>query len=132
MLRWASIILLTLGISSTHAAEPFRIVLTDVEQNIYKETILLTSSDITPNCPAQWSVRKQILHGGKQEGVEVIEVDNGKLQFTVVPTRGMSVQQVSMGDLRLGWDSPVKGMVHPKFINLHTRQGLGWLEGFNE
>ena len=37
-----------------------------------------------------------------------------------------------MGDLRLGWDSPVKGLVHPKFINLNTRQGLGWLEGFNE
>ena len=132
MLRWASIILLTLGISSTQAAESFRVVLTDVEQNIYKETILLKSSDITPDCPVQWIVRKQILHGGKQEGVEVIEVNNGKLQFTVIPTRGMSVQQVSMGDLRLGWDSPVKGLVHPKFINLHTRQGLGWLEGFNE
>ncbi len=132
MLKWVSMILLTLGISSTHAAEPFRIVLTDVEQNVYKETLLLKSSDITPNCPVSWSIRKQILHGGKQEGVEVIEVNNGKLLFTVVPTRGMSIQQVSMGDLRLGWDSPVKGLVHPKFINLHTRQGLGWLEGFNE
>ncbi|MHC4487394.1 MAG: aldose 1-epimerase family protein [Planctomycetota bacterium] len=44
----------------------------------------------------------------------------------------MSIQQVLMGDLRLGWDSPVKTLVHPKYINLHTRQGLGWLEGFNE
>jgi len=132
MLKWASIILLTLGISSTQAAEPFRVVLTDVEQNIYKESLLLTGSDITPDCPVQWSLRKHVLHGGKQEGVEVIEVNNGKLQFTVIPTRGMSVQQVSMGDLRLGWDSPVKGLVNPKFINLHTRQGLGWLEGFNE
>jgi peroxiredoxin len=132
MLRWASIILLTLGISSATTAKPFRVVLTDVEQNIYQETVHLTSSDITPNCPSLWSVRKHVLHGGKQEGVEVIEVDNGKLKFTVIPTRGMSIHQVSMGDLRLGWDSPVKGLVHPKFINLHTRQGLGWLEGFNE
>jgi len=132
MLRWASIIFLTLGISSTQAVEPFRLVLTDVERNIYVETLHITSHDLTPDCPISWSVRKYVLHGGKQEGVEVIDVDNGRLRFTVVPTRGMSIQQVLMGDLRLGWDSPVKGLVHPKYINLHTRQGLGWLEGFNE
>jgi len=132
MLRWASTILLTLVISSAQAADPFRAVLTDIEKNIYKETVNLKSSDITPSCPVPWSIHKHVLHGGKQEGVEVIEVDNGKLKFTVIPTRGMSIQQVTMGDLRLGWDSPVKGLVHPKFINLHTRQGLGWLEGFNE
>ena len=32
----------------------------------------------------------------------------------------------------LGWDSPVKEVVHPSFINLNNRGGLGWLEGFNE
>ncbi len=132
MLRWASIIFLTLGISPIRAVEPFRVVLTDVEQNIYKDTLYITSRNITPDCPVSWSVRKYVLHGGKQEGVEVIEVNNGKLRFTVVPTRGMSIQEVLMGDLRLGWDSPVKGLVHPKYINHHTRQGLGWLEGFNE
>jgi peroxiredoxin len=121
-----------IGISSAHAVEPFRLVLTDVEQNIYEETANLTSSDLTPDCPVSWLVKKYVLHGGRQEGVEVIEVNNGKLSFNVVPTRGMSIQQVLMGDLRLGWDSPVKGLVHPKFINLNTRQGLGWLEGFNE
>jgi len=132
MLRWASIIFLTLGISPIRAVEPFRQVLTDIEQNIYKETLYITSRNITPDCPVSWSVRKYVLHGGKQEGVEVIDVNNGKLRFTVVPTRGMSIQEVMMGDLRLGWDSPVKGLVHPKYINQHTRQGLGWLEGFNE
>ena len=83
MLRWAIIIISTLGFSSIHAAEQFRVVLTDVEQNIYKETIKLTSSDITPARPTSWSIRKHILHGGKQEGVEVIEVDNGNLQFSI-------------------------------------------------
>jgi peroxiredoxin len=131
-LRLTSIILTIIGISSAQAAEPFRLVLTDVEQNIYKEAVNLTSSEVTPDCPVAWSVKKYILHGGKQEGVEVVEVNNGKLRFDVVPTRGMSIQQVTMGNLRLGWDSPVKGLVHPKFINLNNRQGLGWLEGFNE
>jgi len=132
MLRLVSIIVVTLGISSIQAAEPFRLVLTDVQQNVYKETAEITSSDLTPKSRIQWSVRKYVLHGGRQEGIDVIEVNNGKLRFTVVPTRGMSIYQVHMGDLRLGWDSPVKGLVHPKYINLNSRQGLGWLEGFNE
>ncbi|MHC4172493.1 MAG: aldose 1-epimerase family protein [Planctomycetota bacterium] len=132
MLKLVFVIIMTMGISSTQAAEPFRLVLANVEQNIYAETSRITNRDITPECPIPWSVHKYVLHGGKQEGVEVIDVDNGKLRFTVIPTRGMSIQQVLMGDLRLGWDSPVKTLVHPKYINLHTRQGLGWLEGFNE
>jgi len=132
MLKLVSIIILTMGISSAQAVELFRVVLTDTEQNVYIETLHITNRDLTPDCLVPWSVHKYVLHGGKQEGVEVIEVDNGKLRFKVVPTRGMSVQEVLMGDLRLGWDSPVQGLVHPKYINLHTRQGLGWLEGFNE
>jgi hypothetical protein len=77
-------------------------------------------------------VRQTTLHGGKQEGVEVIEVDNGTLQFVVVPTRGMSVLRVQCGELRLGWDSPVKEVVNPMHMDLQSRGGLGWLEGFNE
>jgi len=132
MSKLAAIIIVTMGISLAEAAGPFHVVLTDVEKNIYVETLHITSRDVTPDCPALWSMRKYVLHGGRQEGVEVIEVDNGRLRFNIVPTRGMSIQQVLMDDLRLGWDSPVKGIVHPKYINLHTRQGLGWLEGFNE
>ena len=108
------------------------IILTDVEQNIYEETLLITGSNLTPDCEHSWSVHKYILHGGMQEGVEVLEVNNGILSFKVIPTRGMSIQEVVMDNLRLGWDSPVKGLVHPKFVNLESRQGLGWLDGFNE
>ena len=132
MLRLASIIVVAVGIASVQAAEPFRLVLTDVETNIYTETAEITSSEVTPKSPTAWSVRKYVLHGGRQEGVDIVEVNNGKLRFTVVPTRGMSIYRVHMGDLRLGWDSPVKGLVHPQYVNLNSRQGLGWLEGFNE
>src|SRR5205814_10595341 len=82
--------------------------------------------------PSPWSVRKKTLHVGKQEGVEVIHVNNGKLSFTVDPTRGMSIYRVDMGDVGLVWKSPVKQLVNPAFINLDTRGGLGWLDGFNE
>ncbi len=81
---------------------------------------------------AKWSIRKSVLRGGKQEGVDIIEVDNGRLRFTVIPTRGMSIYEAALGDVRLGWNSPVKELVHPRHINLQSRGGLGWLEGFNE
>ncbi len=123
-------LLLSMSIA-VHSAEPFRRSLTSVEKNLRVDALELTSQKITPGSVG-WSVTKWTLHGGKQEDVDVIAVDNGKLQFTVVPTRGMSVLRVQSGDLRLGWDSPVKEIVNPRHINLQSRGGLGWLEGFNE
>ena len=120
------------GVPTLKGVEPFQVTVTDVERNICVESLDLASDQVTPDCPHAWSVRKYVLHGGRQEGVEVIDVDNGRLRFRVVPTRGMSLQKATLGDVRLGWDSPVKDLVHPKLLNLESRQGLGWLEGFNE
>ncbi|MDE0838271.1 MAG: aldose 1-epimerase family protein [Kiritimatiellae bacterium] len=78
------------------------------------------------------SIQMRTLHGGRQEGVKVIDVDNGVTTFSVVPTRGMSVHSVHCGDVTLGWESPVTDIVHPAYINLDSRGGLGWLDGFNE
>ena len=75
---------------------------------------------------------REILRGGKQEGVELLTLDNGNLQISIIPARGMGIFDVRSGDVRLGWDSPVKEIVHPSHINLESRGGLGWLEGFNE
>jgi len=72
------------------------------------------------------------LSGGRQEGSVLIEIDTGALQLTVVATRGMNVLRAQAGTLRLGWDSPVREVVNPAFVNLESRGGLGWLEGFNE
>ena len=80
----------------------------------------------------RWSVQKRTLHGGKQEGVDLIEVDNGRLRFSVIPTRGMSILRVECDGVTLGWDSPVKEIVHPAYMDLASRAGLGWLDGFNE
>jgi len=107
-------------------------VLISAQRNLRVESRTISSEEVTPDCPHAWSITKQTLHGGKQEGVDVIVVDNGTLSFTVVPTRGMGILEVVKGDLRLGWESPIKEVVHPRFINLHTRGGIGWLEGFNE
>lgn len=75
-------------------------------------------------------LRKRTLRGGRQEGVEIVEVNNGVMRFTIVPTRGFTIWTAKVGDCRLGWDSPVGEIVHPRFINLSEDGGLGWLKGF--
>src|SRR5262249_14286371 len=112
--------------------EPFKQELTSVANNVHIAAFDITSKEITPNCPVAWSIRKFVLHGGRQDGSELIFIDNGSLQITLSPTRGMGVLSARLGDVRLGWDSPVKEVVHPTFMNLQARGGLGWLEGFNE
>ncbi len=79
-----------------------------------------------------WSVEKRTLRGGRREGVEIIEVDNGRFRFTVIPTRGMGIHQGWIGDTRLGWRSPAAGPIHPQFVPISEPGGLGWLEGFDE
>jgi hypothetical protein len=138
-MRWIPIVLsLSIGAAAgvapqtQGAAEPARYVLTSVDRNIETGDWQIGARDtaVAPDIP--WSVRKYRLHGGKQDGVDLIVVDNGRLTITVVPTRGMGILRVVSGDLRLGWDSPVHEVVHPKYVNLEARGGLGWLEGFNE
>jgi Domain of unknown function (DUF4432) len=108
-------------------------VLTDSTRNVSVKEWRLSSEDtgIADGGPS-WSVTKRVLAGGRQEGVEVIEVDNGLMKFTVVPTRGFHLWTANVGNLRLGWDSPVAEIVHPQFVNLAERGGLGWLNGFGE
>jgi hypothetical protein len=126
--------ILVFAITSARAAsdDSFAQVLTSSQQNVRLDEWHCSSHDITPTCPTNWSVHKFTLHGGKQEGVDVIEIDNGRLQLAVCPTRGMGLLWGRVGDVRLGWDSPVKEIVHPMYVNLPSKGGLGWLEGFNE
>jgi hypothetical protein len=126
-----SIAFFILSAAVLSAAEPVRKTLTSVSENVYVDAWEITGR-VSTSSDAKWFVRKSTLHGGKQEGVDIIKVDNGRVQFTVVPTRGMSVLSLAAGDLRIGWQSPVKEVVHPQYINLQSRGGLGWLDGFNE
>jgi hypothetical protein len=82
----------------------------------------------TPN----WYVRMRTLHGGRSEGVQVVEVDNGPMTIDVLPTRGMGIWRVRRGNRVLGWRAPAATPVHPSLVPLMEPSGLGWLDGFNE
>lgn len=109
-------------------------VLSSAASNVNQSSFDLSkvaSTDIA----SQWKIHKRTLHGGKQEGVSLVKIDNGMITVSVVPTRGMSILSVEdsqTGERIFGWDSPVKEVVHPSHIDLESRGGLGWLEGFNE
>jgi hypothetical protein len=106
-------------------------VLTDCSKNIDVRNWSLSSAEVPQEGTLPpWKIVKRTLEGGQQEGVEIIEVDSGAMQFTVVPTRGLSIWNGQAGNITLGWDSPVKKIIHPRFIDLSRRNGLGWLDGF--
>ncbi|MDA1053834.1 MAG: aldose 1-epimerase family protein [Planctomycetota bacterium] len=77
-------------------------------------------------------VTREVFHGGLSDGVEMLTVTNGDLQIRLLPTRGMSIWDMTFSGQRLGWKSPVRGPVHPAFVDVGEPSGLGWLDGFDE
>lgn len=92
--------------------------------------------EITPtsmgSADGNWQVTKRRLRGGLSEGVDLIEVDNGHLCFAVIPTRGMGIWKAWLGGRTLGWQSPIRGPVHPMYVPVSEPSGWGWLDGFDE
>lgn len=127
--------LLALGISLALvswqiSAQTF--VLTDAEANVEKGNWKV-GSDTLKVKDASFSIEQKVLHGGRQEGSKIITITSPDgLQITLSPTRGMDLLHVTGKNIRLGWDSPVDEVVNPNTITLESRNGLGWLEGFNE
>jgi len=87
---------------------------------------------LRPGMPDGWSIKHRVLRGGKSDGVSLIELNNGRMTLAVLPTRGMGIWRAWMDGKELGWRSPVRGPVHPRYVPLFDPSGLGWLEGFDE
>lgn len=108
-------------------------VLTDVAAGTWSDTFAISGRDGTKLAGSDgWSVMKKTLRGGLSDGVDVVELNNGRLSVSILPTRGMGLWKGNCDGLELGWKSPVVHPVNPAFINAVERGGLGWLSGFNE
>ncbi len=108
-----------------------RFTLTDASSGVGEEKIKIDPNDVAGRLQG-FEINKRTLRGGLSDGVELVEVRLGDLAFVVVPTRGMGLWKVWTGDFEIGWQSPVRGPVHPKFVPLTEPGGLGWLDGFDE
>jgi len=102
------------------------VVLTDVTQNIASDHASVQSvGGVTATL--------HTLHGGRRQGVQLLELSNSRFHVSIIPTRGMGLWKARVDGLPVGWDSPVKdGPVNPSFVNQAALGGLGWLEGFDE
>jgi hypothetical protein len=107
-------------------------LLADADRDVWLDAFSLGPSDLGMAGTPNWSVRKRTLRAGPGAGIDIIDVDNGALTFSVLPTRGMGLWRGSYRGMPLGWQSPVVGPVHPKFVELSARNGIGWLTGFDE
>jgi len=105
--------------------------LIDRDADAYLEQLSVGPDDVEGEATG-YSVVKRTLRGGRSEGVDVVEIDNGAFRFVVILTRGMGVWRAALGDLSLGWKSPVAGPVHPAMVRLWDPSGIGWLDGFDE
>ncbi len=106
--------------------------LTDVRADVWLDSLAVGNDRLHLPTPHDWSVQKRTLRGGLRDGVDLIEVHNGSLSFSVLPTRGMGLWRGEYHGLALGWRSPVNGPVHPKHVNQADFNGLGFLSGFDE
>jgi len=104
--------------------------LIDPEQDLCRD--LAIDGRELPGTPPGWSVTKRTLQTGLSRGVELVEIDNGRLKIAVVPTRGMGIWRAWIDGQTLGWKSPVRGPVHPAYVPIGEPNGLGWVSGFDE
>eukprot|EP01053_Blabericola_migrator_P010939 Blabericola_migrator_1__10938@NODE_6328_length_558_cov_470_680244_g855_i1_p1_GENE_NODE_6328_length_558_cov_470_680244_g855_i1NODE_6328_length_558_cov_470_680244_g855_i1_p1_ORF_typecomplete_len143_score21_64DUF4432/PF14486_6/0_00011_NODE_6328_length_558_cov_470_680244_g855_i162490 len=86
------------------------------------------------------------LSEGKERGVDILDVTIHNLyKVRLVPSRGLNIHKVWQllqeedGDATQiveaelgGWNSGVKEIVNPAYINQMDRAGSGFLDGFNE
>jgi hypothetical protein len=123
------IALMACALPASAAGEHAKLLI-DTASNLATGSWKISSAEWGSKDTPAWSVQLRTLHGGRQEGVQVIDVDNGAMTFTIVPTRGFEVWKAEAGKLRLGWDSPVKEIIHPSYIRLTDNGGQGWVAGF--
>lgn len=107
--------------------------ITDLSHRVWHDEFRFgASSGLRLAGAEDWSVSKHTLRGGLSDGVEFLDLNNGRLSLSILPTRGMGIWRGHCSGLDLGWKSPVEFPVHPTFVNAHDRGGIGWLAGFNE
>ena len=107
-------------------------ILTDTVNDVWLDSFTTGNDRVPLGVGQHWSLHKRTLKGGLRDGIDVIEVDNGELSYTILPTRGMGLWRGNYRGIDLGWKAPIHGPVHPRHVNTADRGGIGWLQGFDE
>ena len=84
-------------------------VVTDVAGDVWLENLAIGQDNLRLPMAHHWSIRKRTLHGGLRDGVDLIELENGALSLSILPTRGMGIWRGQYRGNFLGWHAPVRG-----------------------
>ena len=101
-------------------------ILIDKDSNRVVDELHIAGADVSQAAEAA-KVEYRRLHGGRQEGLHMLSIDNGAMRVSIIPERGMGIWKAWSGEVELGWQSPIDGPVHPNWVPLHEPTGLGWL-----
>ncbi len=107
-------------------------ILTDAHGDVWLDSFSASNDSLRLPTPHDWSIRKRTLHGGLARRHRSHRSPQRRLSYSILPTRGMGLWRGDYHGLSLGWRPPIEGPVHPKYVNLADRGGLGWLAGFDE
>jgi len=71
-------------------------------------------------------IRDFTFNDGKAKGVRAIEINTGKIRFTVLPDRCMDIAQAELEGQSVSWISKT-GITHPAYYDKENQE---WLRGF--
>jgi hypothetical protein len=109
-------------------------VVVNPRESVCADSLALEATELgLPNC----RIALETLRGGLRDSIRLLTIDSGRLRVAILPDRGMGIwkmwtKDAAGSDWQLGWNSPVRGPVHPKFVPIGEPSGLGWLDGFDE
>ena len=95
-------------------------------------TLAFAAADKVDASIGRLAVRSRRLSGGRRDGVLLVELVAGATKVFVLPDRGLGIWKIMAGDCELGWQAPLHGPVHPRFVPVAEPSGIGWLDGFDE
>ena len=84
-------------------------ILTDVVNDVWVDSFGVANDTLRLPTTSAWSVHKRTLRGGPRDGIDLVQVHNGALSFSVLPTRGMGLWRGDYHGHPLGWQAPIVG-----------------------
>lgn len=116
---------IALPVSGSAAAKTW--VLTNAEEGMDKGNWQINSDQLKVKIMRSALSRKSCTAVSRKAAKSFTIHSKDGLTITLSPTRGMNLLRIEGFGSRMGWDSPVKEVVNPAFINLKAAMAsAGW------
>lgn len=73
---------------------------------------------------------KQLYNDAYGSALNIINISNNMLSFSVIPERGMDIGEILLKAEKISWERNKKYLLHPDNLDLSDDNGTGWVRGF--